>query len=396
MVTEQERPGAPTSRRPPRWLPRALLYTAIAVFAAVAVWRALGQLGSVILILVMSLFLGLAMEPSVAWLARRGWRRGAATGVVMIGGLLGVLAIFLLFGNLFVQQLIELVSTLPGLYDQVAAWVEGQFGVEVPEREDAVSNLLATWGDDVATGILGIGGTIVGALFSLSAILLVTYYFVAAGPKFRAAICGLMPQDRQTEVLRIWEISQQKISDFINSRLVLAFLCTVFTWIFLAIMEIPYALPLAAFTGVVSQFIPTIGTYIGGALPVAVALGQGPGKALAVLAFIIGYQQVENLVFSPKVAAHSMDINPAVSFLSVIAFGAVFGPLGAFLSLPVVASIQAVSATYVRRHELVESQLLQDDRKRAEDEAWKSVPDDDAGADDADADRADRAPRPQA
>ncbi|WP_036963524.1 AI-2E family transporter [Promicromonospora kroppenstedtii] len=52
----------------------------------------------------------------------------------------------------------------------------------------------------------------------------------------------------------------------------LAALSSSFTLVFLLIMRTPYALPLAVFVGVVSQFVPTIGTYLGGALPVAVAL----------------------------------------------------------------------------------------------------------------------------
>jgi predicted PurR-regulated permease PerM len=183
----------------------------------------------------------------------------------------------------------------------------------------------------------------------------------SAGPKFRAAVCRYLAPHRQREVLRLWEVSQDKVAGFINSRLVLAAISTVATWLFLQLLGIPYALPLAVFTGLVSQFIPTVGTYIGGALPVLVALTVSPLRALAVLAFIIGYQQVENLVLTPKVSQRSLALNPAVAFLSVIAAGAVFGALGAFLALPVVATIQAVMSTYVRRHELVDSALLQEE-----------------------------------
>ncbi len=143
--------------------------------------------------------------------------------------------------------------------------------------------------------------TIVGGVFASLTILLVTYYLLAAGPRFRAAVCRWLTPNRQEEVLRLWEITQVKVSDFINSRIVLAALSSVFTFVFLLILQTPYALPLAVFTGVVSQFVPTIGTYIGGALPVAVALtSQGLPQALGVLAFIIGYQQLENLYFSPR------------------------------------------------------------------------------------------------
>jgi predicted PurR-regulated permease PerM len=180
-------------------------------------------------------------------------------------------------------------------------------------------------------------------------------------------VCRWLTPNRQTEVLRLWEITQVKVSDFINSRIVLAALSAVFTFVFLVIMDTPYALPLSVFTGVVSQFVPTIGTYLAGAPPVAVALtSQGLPQALAVLAFIIAYQQLENLVFSPKVSARALEMNPAVSFVAVLAFGAVFGPLGAFLALPIAATIQAVGNTYLLRYELVESHLLHDPGRGAD------------------------------
>src|SRR5690606_34072904 len=130
--------------------------------------------------------------------------------------------------------------------------------------------------------------------------------------------------------------------------------------IFLLILKIPYSLPLALFTGIVSQFVPTIGTYIGGALPVLLALAESPVKALGVLVFIVVYQQVENYIFAPKISEKALEMNPAVAFVVVLAFGAVFGALGAFLALPVAATIQAVMSTYLQRHELIESHMLHD------------------------------------
>ena len=141
-------------------------------------------------------------------------------------------------------------------------------------------------------------------------------------------------------------------------------ICSFFTAIFLTIINVPYALPLALFTGVTSQFIPTIGTYIGGALPILFALTTNSLKnAIFVLVFIIVYQQIENMWLSPKISARALEMNAAVSFVVVIAFGAVFGAIGAFLSLPIAATIQAISVTYLRRHELVDSHLLKDPEK---------------------------------
>jgi predicted PurR-regulated permease PerM len=333
----------------------------VAVFVGIFAWYALGQLKALGVNILIAFFVALALEPIVVWLVRHGWRRGAAAAVALIGSILAILVVLGLFGNLFVQQLIQLVESIPDLYTSVQDLVAERFDVVIPDSDDLIRQVLADFGDDVASGALVVTTTIVGGIFASLTIMLVTYYLLAAGPKFRAAVCRWLTPNRQEEVLRLWEITQVKVSDFINSRIVLAALSSVFTFVFLVIIQTPYALPLAVFTGVVSQFVPTIGTYIGGALPVAVALtSQGLPQALGVLAFIIGYQQLENLYFSPKVSARALEMNPAVSFVVVLAFGAVFGALGAFLALPVAATIQAVANTYLQRHELIESHMLHD------------------------------------
>ncbi|MEG3614299.1 AI-2E family transporter [Isoptericola haloaureus] len=358
---DDDRPLQHDDRRPPRWVPRVLVMGAAAVFAAVWVWGAIQQLNTLFVYLLIAGFVALALEPVVVWLVRHGWRRGVAAAAAFFGSVLLGIGILALFGNLFIQQLIQLVGTLPDVYVAAQERLQANLDVELPSSDDLLQQLVEEYGSDVASGTLAVGTTVVGFVFAALTIGLVTYYLMAAGPQFRAAVCRWLSPDRQTEVLRMWEITQVKVSDFISSRVVLAALSAAFTAVFLIILGTPYALPLALFTGLVSQFIPTIGTYIGGALPVAVALtSQGVPQALAVLAFIIAYQQLENLYFSPKISARALEMNPAVSFVVVLAFGAVFGALGAFLALPVAATIQAIANTYLTRHELVDSDMLRD------------------------------------
>lgn len=361
------------SAKPPRWLPRALALAVVAAFVGIFMWRALGSLSGLLVNLVIALFFALAMEPMILWLVRHGWKRGAATGTVMFGILAAVGVVLTLFGTLFAEQAAQLITTLPSTYASVAEWTEDQFAVKLPEMRELQSQLINEWGEEVATRAIAIGSSVLGGVFAFTTILLVAYYLAAAGPKFRASICGWLSPRNQTEVLRLWEVTQLKISDYINSRIILAVVASVFTGIFLTIVDIPYALPLALFTGVVSQFVPTIGTYIGGALPVVFALTtDGPQKALLVVVFIVLYQQVENFWFSPKVSARALQMNPAVSFVVVLAFGAVFGALGAFLALPIAATVQAVASTYLRRHELVDSHMLRDPAKT---DGWSEVDD---------------------
>lgn len=353
--------ASPESVHPPRWLWRALLMAVIAVFGAILTWYAMRSLQGLLVNLLIAVFIALALEPPTLWLVSKGWKRSAAAATSLFGALIAMIAMFSLFGNLFVRQLIQLVQSLPDLYDELRNFVAQRWDTTLPEADELFKNAWTKWGDNVTDSAISVGTALATGLFAFLTIMLVTFYLLEAGPKFRKSVCQFMQPKRQIELLWMWEVTQSKVAGFLNSRVILALASSTAAFIFLTIIKTPYSLPLALFLGVVSQFIPTIGTYIGGALPVLVALSaQGLSRGIAVLVFIIAYQQVENLWLSPKISGKALEMNPAMSFVVVIAFGSVFGALGAFLALPIAATIQAIGTTYLRRHELVESALLHD------------------------------------
>jgi predicted PurR-regulated permease PerM len=126
-------------------------------------------------------------------------------------------------------------------------------------------------------------------------------------------------------------------------------------------LGIPFAAPLALWQGLVSQFIPVVGTYIAAAVPLLVALLEDPWKALWFLIFVIIYQQIENYLLAPRITAKTMQLHPAGAFGAALAGGSISGLLGAFMALPAAAVIQSTISTYLKRHEVVETQLTRED-----------------------------------
>lgn len=346
---------------PPRWFGRALATTIAAVFLAIFLWYATGALLGLLANLVVAFFLALAFEPAVLRLVRRGVRRGTAAAIVMVTTALAILGLLALGGRLFVDQVVALGRQVPEVYARVQTLLAERFAVTVPDADDVALSAVERWGEEIAGRALGVGSSVLSGIFALATVVIVTYYLCAAGPRFRVSLCRWLPPQRQQEVLRVWEAAQVRVSDFITTRIVLAAIGTVATSLFLWALGVRYALPLGLFTGVVSQFVPSIGAYLGGGLPAVVALASlGPWHALGVVAFVVAYQQVENFVLAPRVSARSLEMNPAVSLVVVLAAGAVFGWVGAFLATPVAATALAVAESYVHRHELVDSALLAD------------------------------------
>lgn len=358
-------------RRPPDWLSRALLYVVIFAFIAIFIWFAWANVSFVVFDVVVSMFIALAMEPLVIKLVKHGWKRGAAAGVTLFSLIVSAGLLLGLFGNLFVQQAISMVSGFPKLYEQVAKVVLNVTHVRLPNIEqlivEVLKNIQTSWVVDFGGFALNTTWGLFTSLLDLLTIVMVTYYISAAGPKMRRSLCCWLNPKSQRRFVFIWSIVQEQISSFLFSRIILALINAVGTAIFLICMKVPYWLPLSLFCGIVSQFVPTIGTYLGGALPIIFAWSSnGFGTALATLVFVTVYQQIENMVISPKISEKTMDLNPAIAFLSVLVFGAIFGALGAFLALPISASLQSIFKVYTKRYEIIDSPLMQDpkpDRK---------------------------------
>ncbi|MBB2955090.1 putative PurR-regulated permease PerM [Bifidobacterium commune] len=353
------------SRRPPDWWGRALLYTAMAVFVCLFLYRSWGKVEFVVLDIIISIFIALAMEPLVVRLVRHGWKRGVASGVTLVGLIVLVLALMAMFGNMFVTQMFSMIKDIPELYDQARDLLKVHTDFNLPEISnlgtEIAKNIQTSWVTDFAGQAVSTTVGLFGALLNLLTIVMVTYYVSAAGPKMRRSLCQWLGPVAQRRFLLVWTVVQDQISGFLFSRTILAIFNAFFTSIFLMAIKVPNWLPLALFCGIVSQFVPTIGTYIGGALPVIFAWSsRGLVYAVAVVIFIVIYQQIENLIISPKVSQRTMDLNPAIAFLSVLVLGAVFGALGAFLALPITASLQAIFKVSTKRYDLVDSPLMSD------------------------------------
>jgi len=327
------------------------------VLLSVATW-AFHAMGSFLFLLLLAWLLSIAMEPVVLWLSERGMKRGLATGLTMLGMLLLFAGLAELFGQVFVSQLSQLSSQLPAAITSAIDWVNSTFGTQfdIEQIQTALSltpDKLGELAGKYGGGIIGIFGSVITFLFDALTILVFAYYFSADSPRLRQTIGSWLPQRYQRVFITVWTISVEKTGGYVVSKLLLASLSAVFHVAFFWFIDVPFWLPLGIFAGIVGQFIPTIGTYIGVALPALFAILDKPINAVWIAAFATVYQQLENYVFTPRISRRTMDVHPAVALGSVIAGAALFGPIGALIGIPIAAVALAIVDTFSKRHDLV-------------------------------------------
>ncbi len=314
--------------------------------------------GSVIFTVLMSWFAAIAMAPAVNWLSR--WmRRGVATLVVMGSALLFGAVFFLLFGALLVDQMVQLIMLIPDLIDETITWVNTTFNLELSqgsilEMTGLSTEQLANAAASIGLSLLSFIVSVVGSIFGIFTFALFTFYLSADMPRFERWIASLFPPRMQDVVFTVWSTTAKKTGGYIGARVILAGINSSTSAVVFFFIGMPYWLPLALWTGIVAQFVPTIGTYIAIVLPVIVGLLSGsPWIGVAALIWAIVYQQVENLTIEPKISARAVDVNPAVAFGAVLLGAALFGVAGAFLAVPVAAMLLALLQTYGKRYELL-------------------------------------------
>ena len=363
----------------PRWVPRAIVFF-FATFAGLySLFWLVQQVRGLLILILVSLFLSFAIEPAVNRLERMGFRRGLGTLMVFAVAAVALGGFTFAIGSVLADQVAAFVDEAPGYIEDIEKWANDSLGIELDTdelvnefQEGGAATDLAT---RLAGDLVGLGTQALNILLQILTILLFTFYLVADGPRLRRNVCSVLPADRQVTVLRVWDLAIDKTGGYIYSRTLLATASFVFHWIVFAIIGVPFPLPLALWVGVMSQFIPVIGTYLAGALPVIIALLNEPIHAVWVIIAVVAYQQVENYILAPPITAQTMDVHPAVAFGSVLAGAGILGAVGALLALPAAAVFQAFVSTYLHErglvHEIAEATGLAGDAELGASEATR-------------------------
>jgi predicted PurR-regulated permease PerM len=355
-------PPAESTAPMPRWVWRAVLLFWAGYIATLVLRHSFARLHTLILLLLVSLFLALAVEPGTNALVRRGMRRGSSTGLILLivlllaGGFVGAI------GTLVGSQVADLLKNSEDYVNRTVEFLNDNFGTNIDAQE--VNEAIADPNGPVQEFIksqqdqaLRLSVTALGVILQVFSVLLFTFYLVADGPRLRRSICSRLRPEHQRRVLETWELAITKTGGYLSSRGLLAVLSAFFHWVVFQALGTPAPVALALWVGLVSQFLPVVGTYLAGVMPVLLTFIDSPPKALVILGFIVVYQQVENYLFAPRITARTMELHPAVAFGAAIGGAAMIGPVGAVLALPAAAMLTAILSASGMRHDVVESPL---------------------------------------
>jgi predicted PurR-regulated permease PerM len=301
----------------------------------------------VVLAFLLTVLFSIILSAPVNYLHRRGL--GRTWGMLaVISALAGALWLFGLAVIPAVEaQSSQLVAAFPALLDEALALfnrVQGFFGLGARVSLDGES--FSEVGRQVLTGsavstAAGVGLTVATAISLGLVVLIATFYMVIRPEPWVEGFVSLFPagwRQRTREVLS--ELYQTVQRWFIGQLTAMTFIA-VFWAISLSVIGVPFALLLGIFSGLIS-FVPYLGATIAVVLPVLLALISEPFTVVYVILAFIVIQQIEGNILQPVLMSRAVDLHPALVIFAILTMGTLFGIVGVFVAVPLVAALQVL------------------------------------------------------
>lgn len=302
------------------------------------VWKALGAVVDVVIALVLTA----SLQPLVNSLHIK----------TKLPVLLCTLIIFLLLIIPFIVIGFTVVLNFSSQLTQLLSRIDSTVS-QLPLIGHLFNNFsLVTYIQSHSGDILASSGNIILTVFSVIATLILTFYFVYDYERLLNLFLSVFPYREKTKLKGLIKEVEKVTGQYIRGNIIISCITTVVIFIGLLILKVPFALPLALFAGIM-DLLPLVGSALGAAPALLVAFNISPLLGFLVLILHLAYQQVENAIICPAIYNKALNLYPALGFLAVLVGASLFGMLGAFLALPVAASIPAIVSyheNYKQRH----------------------------------------------
>jgi predicted PurR-regulated permease PerM len=323
---------------------------------AVAYWLATRflQVGSVLVLVVVAMFLAAGLNPIVEYFIGRGLRRPWAL-LVVIAGVLVTIALFVLaIVPVVTDQVRTITDNAPGWLDQLThnrqiRDLNDQYDIVSKAKDYIASGNLA---QTVFGGALNVGLKVLSVLGNIFVVVVLTLYFLASLPKMKNALYQLAPASRRDRVSKLGDQIVRSVGGYVSGAFVIAMCAGISTLVFLVIVGLAeYAVALALVVAIL-DVIPMIGATLGAVIVCAIAFATDVKAGIIAVIFYIAYQQIENYVIYPRVMSRSVEIPGALTVIAALIGAALLGVVGALLAIPTAAALLLiVREVWVRRQD---------------------------------------------
>ena len=305
--------------------------------------------GHVLLLLFLSILLASALEPMIGWLREH-------LPLSRVGTILVVyLAFFIVMvGMAFVvvpaafNQGQKILAALPEVVEEVKAWAADLRPVAL---STSITALVSSAAEAIIpapaaappspTTVVKVGTVVAeGALF-LFTMLAVVFFWLVEHARLQRYTLAFVPAERRAGARHAWNEIETRLGLWVRGQLILMGAMGVATGTAYTLLGLPGAL-LLGLIAALTEAIPIVGPLLGAIPAILVAATVSPELALVVALIYVVLQLIEGNVLVPLVMRNTIGISPLLVLFSLLLGAEVGGLLGAFLAVPIAASVEIV------------------------------------------------------
>jgi predicted PurR-regulated permease PerM len=319
--------------------------TILLVAGVVALAWALTSIAKILLMIFVSLFSVAVLLPAVSYMQRRfRWSRGLSSTVLVVATLIVIGAVVLVLVQAISSAVRGFSHDLPHIVDQVRRSDVGKAINGGSNSLDTLRNHASDITKGVGTasgGIAHVGASAFGTVTLVLSVIFLTLFGLIEEPRMRQWTSSLLYRHERERYLQIVDRIIQSTSRYMLGNLAISVVCATVYGVTAVILGLPFPLALALIAGFL-DLIPNIGATTAGIIIGIVALSVSVQALIVFLIVMAVYQQIENYILQPTIIGKAAQVSGFTVLVSVLAFGALFGLIGAIIAVPIAAGIQIV------------------------------------------------------
>ncbi len=303
---------------------------------------------------VIALVIAYLLDPLVNLLQKKGLKRTISVVLVFLIILAVVTGIFMTFVPKLISDVSVFIADLPNIFSGIGDYInksiikfnstELSSFINIDKELANLSSGIKTALGVISTKLLAGTGKIVNAIM----IPLITFYYLKDKEEFLGLLSESIPNRFKSKLKKILNDIDGVIGGFIRGQLLVAIFVGILTGVGCRIIGLPYSLTIGLVAGV-TNIIPYFGPWIGGILPVVLAIITNPVLVIWVLVLIVVIQQIESNFISPQIMSKSVGLHPMAVIFSIVLFGNMFGVVGMIIGVPI-AGVTKVLIKYITEY----------------------------------------------
>lgn len=291
---------------------------------------------TIIFQLLVAFLLVTMMEPLVKLLGKIKISRTLAviiTYILVIGILGGIIA---LIAPAVVQQTTTFVNTLPNYLSNLKADFVS---------ENFTSNLLNIFGN-ISEKALNLTVSVFSNVLSVVTVLVFAFYLLLTHNTWQEQIRLSLGEQKGSRVGLLLNEIEERLGKWAGGQLILMLAVGVGIYLGLALIKVPFALPLALLAGLF-EIVPILGP-IAAAIPAAlIGFGISPLMGIGAIAVAFLVNQLENYILVPKIMQKSAGVSPLLVLVSITVGAKLAGVMGVIIAVPFVIVLQVILGKYL-------------------------------------------------